>query len=365
MDELCANLRVIWAIAAKDIVDALKNRNTLSNIIATFFIVFFYKLLPPLIESGGVPNLLVYDAGGSSLGAALGSSAAVDTYLYPSQAVMEEKLSNGNYPELGLVIPAEFDQALEQGDDLELEGYVSYWVSDGDAEELRAVVEDEIATLVGRPVHINLRGNVVYDDQPGLGGVSFLAAIALLLVVVLGGVVIVPHLMIEEKATKTIDVLRVSPASSGQLVMGKALAGLFYCLTISVTVFALNSAVIIHWGLAFLVTVLGGLFSVALGLLLGSLLEVRQQMMTWGFMLLNVLLIPVFLAAMTEILPGWLGTIVLWVPTAVLARSFERACLHRITWMEVGPGLAYATGWTVLILAAVAWTVRRLDRKGA
>jgi ABC-type Na+ efflux pump permease subunit len=37
------SLRVVWAIASKDIVDALKNKTTLINIIIVFLVMVAYK----------------------------------------------------------------------------------------------------------------------------------------------------------------------------------------------------------------------------------------------------------------------------------------------------------------------------------
>jgi len=39
---------IIWAIAAKDIVDGLKNKTILANIASLVFLILFYKFLPAL-----------------------------------------------------------------------------------------------------------------------------------------------------------------------------------------------------------------------------------------------------------------------------------------------------------------------------
>ena len=44
-EKLREHLRIIWAIATKDIVDAIKNKTTLSVIGAVFFLMVFYQIL--------------------------------------------------------------------------------------------------------------------------------------------------------------------------------------------------------------------------------------------------------------------------------------------------------------------------------
>ena len=64
------------------------------------------------------------------------------------------------------------------------------------------------------------------------------------------------------------------------------------------------SRFIIHWPLAVLTVVLAGLFMVAIGLLLGSVVEVRAQQMLYGWFVIIPLLIPVFLVLMEEFMPA-------------------------------------------------------------
>ena len=105
---LGTNLRIIGAIAAKDITSAIKNRNVLANFFMILFLMVFYKVMPALMDAGSPPVLFVYDAGSSALVAALEDSDAVELRVYPSEELMKEKLAVKDDKELGLVIPADF-----------------------------------------------------------------------------------------------------------------------------------------------------------------------------------------------------------------------------------------------------------------
>ena len=84
---------------------------------------------------------------------------------------------------------------------------------------------------------------------------------------------LIPHLMLEEKQTKTLDALLTSPASPGQVVLGKALAGFFYILVIGGLALALFSLYIVHWGLALAAFLGYALLAIGLGLAVGSFIK--------------------------------------------------------------------------------------------
>ena len=59
------NLRIVWAITSKDLIDALKNKNVISLVVTSLMVVVLYRYLPALIAEDGPPALLLYDAGES------------------------------------------------------------------------------------------------------------------------------------------------------------------------------------------------------------------------------------------------------------------------------------------------------------
>jgi ABC-2 type transport system permease protein len=354
--------RVIWAIAAKDIADALKNKTTLTAMLVVLFMIAFYRFMPALTGGDELTNVLVFDAGESSLVAALENSPLLDVYTgYASPAQMARYLANGDVPELGLVIPADYDRALASGRQPVLDGYVQHWVDDEEAQALKSLVEGEAAGWPGGPVRIDLEGHVVYTDK-GSTGPAFTAAMSLIFATVLLGITTIPHLMIEEKKAKTMDALLVSPAGSAHVVMGKGLAGAFYGLAAVTIVLIVNGPLITHWALAVLVGICGVLFAVAVGLFLGSVVENRMQLNIWAWVLILPLLLPVFLSIMTDLLPAAAIRIMGWIPTVALSRAIRVSFAERAPLADFAPELALIVGCAALVLALVTWHVRRSDR---
>lgn len=361
-EKIGESLRITLAITVKDIVDGIKNRNTLSILATAIFIIVFYRFVSSIRLGNGLPNVIVYDAGNSALAEELDRNRNLNFYIFHSQGVMAEKLSKaGDAREIGLVLTMGIDAALESSQSIELDGYVLNWATENDVRETVTAAEEEIARLINRPVQIDLEGNVIYA-QPDSFGHPFVTSIALVFVTVMIGVTFTPNLMIEEKRTKAIDALMVSPASSGQVVLGKALAGTFYCLLGSVLVLVINSSLVVHWGLVILGTLVGTFFCVAFGLLLGTIFEVRQQLTLWGFILLQPLAIPLFLLILTDILPDWVITVFGYIPTVAFMSIVRLSFTESAPFSSWGGHLALIMAFGLVLSVWVSWLVRRSDR---
>jgi ABC-2 type transport system permease protein len=319
-------------------------------------------LLPKWEQGSNLPTVLVYDAGASDLVAALKRSPHLDVYTgYTSQEQLERKLAGGGIPELALTLPAAFDPSLARGEPLPVQGYVQHWVSETDAARLRDQVEEEITRLAAQPVAIHLEGNLVYPT-PDSGGRSLLVSLTILVAVVMIGVMLAPHLMVEEKQTRTLDALLVSPARSSHLVMAKALTGLSYCLIAATAILVVNASLVLHWGLAIATVLLSSLFAVAVGLLIGSLVEAKPVLPMWLMVALTIFLLPLFLAILKDLMPTAVRTIVCWIPTVTMGRMLRASFSRDLAAGAIGLELLVVAACTAVVLAGVAWIVRRSDR---
>jgi ABC-2 type transport system permease protein len=352
-------LRVIWAIAAKDIVDALKNRTTLGNLIAVVLIIVAVKWFPTLVKDPSDTFLVVYDADNSRLVAELENSPAFNPLRVTSMEQVERVMDDQDVRELGLGIPADPDQVFDSGRLLELDGYV-LWSNRFAANRLKLDLERQLSELAGQPVQITIARILV--PPADTTGVTQPTAIMMATVTFILGVLTVPQLLFDEKEARTLDALLVSPATLSQMVMGKALAGLVFCLTGVGIALAFNWAAVTSWGLATLAATCGALFAVGLGLLLGMLLDSRQQMMIWSWVIGAVLLLPALFAGLASFLPEALRTILPWIPTVAMARLFQFSLTEGVTLGQVLTPLGIVLASALLSLAIVAWWVRLSDR---
>jgi ABC-2 type transport system permease protein len=357
------SIRIIWALFTKDALEALKNKNTIVVIVSSLFMVFFYSALPALSGLEDQPALLLYDGGSSSLVPLLEVSRNIRLYTYTSEEQMKQVLTHGVVPELGLVIPAGFDLALQAGESPRLQGYVLRWVSDADAEALRSIVESEISTLTGQSVPVELASNRI-DLLPDSSGLGETASFGVAYILILIGVILVPHLMLEEKQNRTLEVLSLSPASAGHIVAGKALAGIFYCSLGGIIALAVNHVLVVHWWLAILTVLVGSLFTVSLGLWLGIKIDSRAQLSMWSWVILLPLIMPIIISLLEGLIPTVWVRIFSLVPSSVILQLSKTSFANPI---PIGLTLL-RLAWVVVAASAglggVAWILRLRDREG-
>jgi ABC-type transport system involved in multi-copper enzyme maturation permease subunit len=362
---LSNSIRIIWAVAAKDILDAIKNRSILPLIATALFLVLYDTLMPPVRYGNRPPILALYDAGESGLVDLLDENEDVDLRVMSSRQELEWYLGGEQAPVLGLVLPANLDQTTEDDVQLELEGYVDHWVSESTIVELKAFFEQQFTELTDRATSIQVESDRVLSRAAGAHAWS--VAGLLTAIITLLGLVVTPILMIEEKETRTMDVLLTSPASAAQLVIGKAMAGMFYCLVGSVIVLLLNSSLVVHWETAVLATIGGSLFSVSLGLLMGSAIRIKQQLniVSWFILFPLMLAVPAMDILTTSVAPDRLGalrTIIALLPTSAVGKLIRLSVTSSAPAAVYGPQVALLAGYIVVLLAAVTWAVKRSDR---
>lgn len=355
-------LRLVWAIAAKDIAGAIRNKMTLTIAGATICTVMLSQALPFLLNVSGKTLVVVYDTGDSILTAALGESDQVQMRSVDSQEALEERLIDLNARTLGIVVPADFDDALAGGEMGRVDGYVT-WAKRGKVRELKTDFEQQAAELLGRPVRVDLddRSSIIYPAPDSPGVLGMFAGTVVMVVFLIGGFV-VPYLMIEEKQAKTLDALLISPAGVGQVVVGKALVGLFYCLIASGVAIAFQWAVVVHWGLVITVVVLGSLCAVAVGLLLGNLFDDPQKMGFWVAIPMMVLFSAMFLTDLNRAVPPFLATLIDWLPTTAMARVVRLSFSEGATLAQALPEFGVVVGCALVLYGVVIRQVRRMDR---
>ena len=358
--------RIIWAIARKDIVDAIRNKTVQGVMLGILTMMLSGRALPLLTGLSEDKTLIVYDQGKSRTILQLRKQDHVRLGRVESRAEMEETLGTSADVLLGIVLPADYDQAVAEGRTQDLAAYVVHWAKQAEVDELRAFFEQALGEAAGGSAHAGAPVTLTVDEQriyppPDGQGFSTLATSVVVLVTLTVGIFLVPYSIGDERQTKTMDALLVSPASIGQIVVAKAIAGSVYCLVTAAIAIAFNAHLFVHWGVVVGAVACGTIFAVGVGLLLGSLFELPQHMNAWTGILLGVLLVPVYLAGRLA-LPPVLGTLLAYVPSAslntVLAMSLARTVPLCALWINLGSVLALSA----VIYALTIWKIRRADR---
>ncbi len=359
MKTLIDTLYITWIIGTKDILDALKNKSSRSNIIIMVGMVVFFYYLSGLRPFDKEVSVVVYDEGDTSLAVesvTLGDGAE---YSFREAASLQEMEQMMAYQNLGLVLPADFEQTLAAGGKPILRGYI-FWVDRMKVTQLEAKYSQAFSEILDQPVQVVIGQNIVIPQADADGNQTSVTYLMIYFVFTTA-LLLIPHLMVEEKQTRTLDALLTSPASPGQVVLGKALAGFFYILVVGGLGMALFSLYIVNWTLALAAFLGYALLAVGLGLALGSFIKSMKQSGIWMVVLMLFLMIPP-LFYMESNLKAGIRMILTWLPSSALASLFRFSCSIGVTPAQLWLNLAVAVASIAAVFGLVIWKVRRSDR---
>ncbi|MBC7264829.1 MAG: ABC transporter permease [Chloroflexi bacterium] len=359
------NWRVIWAIAQKDIVDSIKNRYILFSLVLPLGLALLFRLIFPSPSEPGQASLVVavYDPAGSRLVAGLRDLPQVELLDVASDqelaAVVAERAVGG------LAIPAGFDAAVEAGEQPELTVFLNLRRGGGELTAFRQLMEQQVWALVGQPSPARIRwvGAGTLPESQAEGGFRldrYILILLLMLVLAMTGAFVVPTLLVEEKERHTLEALLVSPAGLGDMVVGKALTGLVYSILIAGILITLNGGWTGDRLVTALFVLLGALFMVAVGLLMGSLCRTTMEVNTWASIVALALTVPTWFTIMP--MPAALEIILRLIPTHYLAQALEWTMAGGASFGQVGAPLAVMIGSAVFVLAAATWVLRREEK---
>ena len=359
MKNLKDTLSIAWIIGTKDILDALKNKSMRVNILIMMGMVVFFYWFGSLRPFDKNVNVVVYDEGNTNLTLEPVTLADEAKYSFQEAASlpgMEQKMANRN---LGLVLPANLDQTLASGGTPILSGYI-FWADRMKVAELEAKYSQAFTEILGQPVQVSIGQNIVIP-QAGAAGNHSTISYLLIYFIFWTALSIIPHLILEEKQTKTLDALLTSPASPGEIVLGKALAGFFYILIIGGLAVALFWLYIAQWSLAFVAFLGYALLATGLALAVGSFVKSPLQVGLWTVVLILLLEIPAIFFMEPNLKAG-IRMVMTWFPSSALASLFRYACSTGVTPTQLWSNLAIVVVSIVAIFGLVIWKVRRSDR---
>ena len=353
------NFGAIAAITRKDVIDAIRNRYLLTALITPLFVALLFRLLLPGVNDKSVLTIVVHDSGNSAMTAELQKTPLISVVNAPSAEAIESEVKQRKAIG-GLAVPANFDSDATAGKQPELKVYVNNKKTVFEQAAFRRLLDQQVRAVAKQPEPASLVWIDVDQDtsQQARGGMKLdQMMLPLLLILTLGmiGSMVVPLLLVEEKEKRTLDFLLSSPATLKEIVAGKALTGVAYTLLIAGLLLFLNRQHVGNWLWMSLSILLGMVFVVAVGLLLGSLLNNTMQVNTWAGTVLILLMAPSFPSFG---FPAAVDTAMRFVPTYYLTRAIELSLSENPT-STVWGHLAVVLACTVVAFIAAVWALRR------
>ncbi len=246
----------------------------------TPFLLALLFLLINILLSSHTTGVLVYNPGKSGIEQIVDheSSGIKVTYVNSPDQVATAFGPNGSKKdspyELGLIVPANFDADLRAGQHPQVTLYINGSDISNEQSQLllnalnnytRGAVNPQPPATIAQTT-INPPSSTANLFQ----SIGQAYAVAVLLGSLVIGSGLVPHLLVEEKEKKTLRMLMASPASFSDVIAAKLLVGLFYQLLLALIAVAIMGGFGGQIPLLLLFILLGSLFSVSTGLLIGS-----------------------------------------------------------------------------------------------
>lgn len=355
------NPRIIWAIFRKDMLDAIKNTYIfVALIMPVGMSLLFSVMMPAKGLTDPVLQVSVFDPGQSQVTRKLAAIPGVDLTTADSIEQVRTLATQGSA--VGLVLPQDFDTAMAAGQTPLIDLYYNGEKTLGMQATLGNMLESILRELAGQ----DLPAKVVSTDVLGSPAISYnLANYILILFLVMSlvmiGVFMVPTILVEEKEKQTLQAVLVSPASFADVVIGKALVGMVYALLSAVILLAMNNGLAGNPVVTLSAVVLGSLFLVLTGLLLGALFKTTAQVNTWSSIVMLLLLFPAMFVLPPKP-PETIPTIMGFVPTNHLASAISAGLNGTATLADAGVDLLILAGCAAAVFFAVIWLLRRERR---
>jgi ABC-2 type transport system permease protein len=363
------HLRTIFAIARKDAQEIFLDRAKLVSILAPLALTLIWVLISNVV-GGHATTLLVYNPDQSKLEQVV-SGGFSDAQIIQANSPADVSAAfgangtsdkNAAY-DIGLVIPAGFEQGLHSGSQPQVSLYVNEKnVSAQQATLLQAAITS-YARAVAAPAPpidlmtatINPPATTTLFSRSNIYGVMALAVSFEV------GLAMMPGLLIEEKEKKTLRMLMVSPATFGDVIIGKLLVVLVVQLALSVVVVTLLGGFSGNMELMLLYLALGGTLAISVGLFIGSLLDNAAALAGLQIVPILVFIIPAIFIALAP----YVGSstpilqIIKFLPPYYVFDGAYNALKNQGTFSGNVLDVGVTLGCTAIAVLVTLWVLRR------
>ena len=364
LNKFFQNLRIILAIAWKDIWDGWKNKVILTSVLTALLLVLFYHYMPNLTRGDVLPLMVIFDPFGYLNHEDTVGIKDFNYRVERSEGAFLHNLRDMETPVIGLVLENDIHHT-EPKSPLILQGYFPYWMKPAQINSIKTSAVMALEKIWESPIEIGQDENFVYPVMDDYAyGKTFLATAGLLIQLAIMGLSMAPQLIVEEKESQTLQAIVVSPANLSHFILGKTIAVLFYTfLTTAIGLFFVRS-LIIHWGLTLASLLIGMLTIIIPGILLGTLLESKQQIHVWIWVMFIPVILPIFFSVV-RILPDNIMKYVDWWPTVALTRLLRAGFTLNPPLSTYSSEVVYLLSLCLVFFAITMWMIRRQLVKGA
>lgn len=360
------NLRIVLAIAVKDLKDALRDGRVLLPLPLPLGLGFLYNVAMPEAQKPSV-TVAISAAGDTQLMQSLktvaGSAVDLKFNQLAGAADVQAQVQNKK-ADVGLIVPIGFDAAVAAGSQPQLTIVQPSSLPTTGAIFITSALDGALRLMAGQSAPALVTSQTVELPRDptsvmlALGIRKYLVLGTLIMLIAMIAIYILPVLLTEEYEKKTSDALLLVGTQS-DLVAAKVAVGLAYIgvsvpLLLVVARMAPADMPLFAGGLALLsVTLLG------MGLLLGALTRSVNQLNTWSGIPLLVVIMPVFFVGLG--MPQWIQTALSTLPGSQAMKLLVDGLSGQAMYGDSLVSFIVMAGWAVAIYAVLIRVLARRE----
>jgi ABC-2 type transport system permease protein len=326
--------------------------------------IFIWAVIAPLLISGVFtlvfgnlfgekPELGIVDEGNSRLVTLVEELDSMVYTEFDDFTDMQNAVESGAI-DVGIILPAGFDDAVINGDSIEITAYTWGESLAKDRAIIRITISNLLREIAGQETPVEIE-TVSLGEEAEIPWGDRLLPLIVLMSVFLGGVFLPATSIMDEKEKKTLDALVVTPASILDVYSAKGLLGLTLSLCMGILILVINQAFGAQPLLLIMVLVLGAIMAVDIGLICGSVFkDVSTLFAMWksaGIILFGPAVIYMF-----PEWPQWIGRI---FPTYYMLEPIMAVTQRNAGWADISTNVFILIGLDIVLFALVILTLKR------
>ena len=349
------NLKRIAILLGKDLWHGPKSFFFIWVIVVPIILSLVVSLIFGTLFTGK-PKLGIADEGSSQLVAMTEQLTSVITKEYDTVSEIKQAVDSGAV-DAGIVIPADFDSSVMQGEATELTAYVWGESLAKDRTILGATIATLVRELAGQEVPVEIE-SITLGDEVSIPWNDRLLPFIVLMAVFFGGLFLPATSIINEKEKRTLEALIITPTSIGDVFMAKGLLGFILSLFVGILILILNQAFGAQPLLLILLLALGAIMASETGLICGALLkDITTLFAVWkigGILLFGPVIIYMF-----PQIPQWIGR---FFPTYYIIQPIVQISQRGGSWPDIATNVFILVGLDLVLIAVVMYTLRKVKQ---
>ena len=342
------NLRHVWVLLRNDIRMSVKNGTVL------------FLLAMPLALSLGMsaiigsepprPKMGVVGADDSQFRSFVVQSKLFEVVDATDETRARQALEKGDLNVL-LLLPNEVDDRIKAGAFPEVTLMVDE-SRQAQAATARYLVTELSRAFAAQQVPIALTVDPIRGITSQQGMLPNWVAMALAM-----GITILPTILAQEKQTRTLDALMVTPLSYLDIIVGKSLFAIIAVCVAAWAILGLNGGLTGNLPLLAAIVLLGSASTVSIGLFIGLLVDTPERAGSMS----SILMIPVVWSAFFADFRGPVGEVSKFFPGYHISQSLLHSMFAHATFGSEWPYLAALAGFAALAMVACIWALSRSE----